>query len=297
MLVLASQLSFSQGIKVVKNEQIPIPESGKYFPVLSPTGEYLIVSGNDMQGLQKYDLDTKQLTTLTKGKSAGFGAQISSDGSTVIFRTSKYKDRLRYSTLHSVNVQTGKETALVKDTRDLQGVSVVQGTVLAVNNGKILQKRVSGNKLAVTPPVTSIKDGQLYVTQNGQTKQISPAGTGSSYLWSSVSPDGKKLLYYVINHAKAYVSNIDGSNPVSLGVLRAPSWLGNNWVVGMLDRDNGEIITSSKIIAVAADGTQRTQLTNDSVIALNPSTSTDATKIAYNTADGKVFLMQVETNK
>lgn len=297
MLLATSQMTFSQGIKVVSNEQVPIKESGKYLPILSAKGDYILVTGNDMQGLQKYDLATQKLTTLTKEKGAGFGAQISSDGSTVVYRTREYKGKLRYTSLKSVNVETGKETELIKSTRDLQGVSVRQGTVLAVNDGKIVTKRVSGDKLSTTPPVVSIKDGQLYVTVNNTTRQVSPAGTNTSYLWASISPDGKKLLYYVIDHGKAYVSNIDGSKPVSLGVLRAPSWMGNNWVVGMLDRDNGEVLTSSKIIGIAADGTGRTELTSDSVIALTPSASADASKIVYNTADGKVFLMQIATNK
>lgn len=42
----------------------------------------------------------------------------------------------------------------------------------------------------------------------------------------------------VIDEAKAYVCNIDGSNPVSLGTLRAPVWMGNDWVVGMVGYAN-----------------------------------------------------------
>ena len=295
MLVFTSHLVFSQDIKVVSNEQVQIPTSGGYYPILSPTGDYLIISGSDMQGLKKYDLTTKQLTTLTDGKSAGFGAKISTDGKTVVYRTSSYKNRLRYVSLHTLNVETGKTTTLIKDTRDLQGVSMAQGTVLAVNKGKLVQKRLGGEKLSTVPPVPSIKEGKLYVTVGNQTKLVDPAGKEASYLWASISPDGKKLLYYVINTGKAYVSNIDGSNPISLGTMHAPIWMGNNWVIGMLDRDNGEVITASKIIAVKANGTSRTALTDDSVIAMEPSVSLDATKIAYNTADGKIFIMQVET--
>ncbi|MFR9164905.1 MAG: hypothetical protein ACLVKO_01275 [Dysgonomonas sp.] len=298
MLLFTSQLVFSQGIKVVSNEQIPISE-GRCLPVLSPNGDYLLLTGDDMQGLQKYDLTTKKLTTITNDKGAGFGAQISSDGSTIVYRTSDYQGKLRYSSLKSVDVATGKEFTLIKSTRNLQGINTIEGTVLAVNDGKLVKKTISGKKSSssVTPPVVSIKEGQLYVTNNGSIKQVSPLGKNVSYLWASVSPNGKKLLFYVVDQAKAYVSNIDGSNSVSLGTLRAPSWMGNDWVVGMLDKDNGTVVTSSKIIGIAADGTGRTELTGNSVIAMYPTASTDATKIAYNTADGKVFLMHVKTNK
>ncbi|GHV57834.1 hypothetical protein FACS1894182_07760 [Bacteroidia bacterium] len=296
--ILLSQLAFSQGIKVVGNEPVAIPGSdGSYSPRLSPNGDYLLVTSANMQGLQKYDLATKKLSTITTEKSAGFGAQITSDGNTIVYRTSEYIGKLRYSSLKSLDITTGKETTLIKNTRNLQGVSVKEGTVLAVDNGKLAKKKVFGKTLSATPAVASIKDGQLYVTQNNVTKAVSPAGKDASYLWASVSPDGKKLLYYVINTAQAYVSHLDGSNAVSLGVLRTPSWMGNDWVIGMLDADNGEVITSSKIIAVAANGKGRTQLTDDSVIALNPSASLDATKVVYNTADGKIFLMTIETSK
>lgn len=297
LLVFASQLAFSQGIEVISNEQLPIPSGSNYLPVLSPSGDYLVLTNNDMNGLQKYDLATKKMTTLTSDKGSGFGVEISSDGSTVVYRNREYKGKLRYSTLKSVNVTTGKKSELVKATRDLQGVSVKEGTVLAVNNGKLLSKKMSGSKLSVIPAVASIKDGQLYVTNNGIIRQVSPAGTDVSYLWPSVSPDGKKLLYYVMEYGKAYVSDLDGGNAVSLGILRAPKWMGSDWVIGMLDYDNGEITTSSKIVAVGANGKGRTELTDSTSISMYPCASADATKIAYNTADGKVYLMQVKTTK
>lgn len=296
LLVLTSQLAFSQGIKMVSNEQIPIMESEDgCLPIMSPTGDYLILAGNDTQGLKKYDLATKKLTTLTTEKAVG--VQISSDGSTVVYRSKNYEGKLRYTSLKSIQLETGEKEELIKNTRDLEGVNVKQGTVLAVNKGKMVSKRVSGEKLESIPVVPSIKDGQLYITEKGKTRLLSPAGTNVNYLWPSVSPDGKKLLYYVMDQGQAYVSNSDGTNPVSLGILRAPKWMGNDWVVGMVDYDNGEVVTSSEIVGVAADGTQRTVLTDDSVIALYPSASADASKIVYITNDGKVFLMKIETNK
>lgn len=296
LLVLTSQLAFSQGIKMVSNEQIPIMESEDgCLPIMSPTGDYLILAGNDTQGLKKYDLATKKLTTLTTEKVVG--VQISSDGSTVVYRSKNYEGKLRYTSLKSIQLETGEKEELIKNTRDLEGVDVKQGTVLAVNKGKMVSKRVSGEKLESIPVVPSIKDGQLYITEKGKTRLLSPAGTNVNYLWPSVSPDGKKLLYYVMDQGQAYVSNSDGTNPVSLGILRAPKWMGNDWVVGMVDYDNGEVVTSSEIVGVAADGTQRTVLTDDSVIALYPSASADASKIVYTTNDGKVFLMKIETNK
>lgn len=299
MFLLIGQAGFSQGLRVVSNEHISFADKGGgSFPILSPQGDYMLVTGSNMNGLQKYDFATKELTTLTDESGAGLGAQISSDGSTVVYRSTTYKGRLRYATLKSLDVKTKKTKTLIKETRNLQGVTVKKGTVLAVNNDKFVTKRVVDAKLksAEVPAVPSIKNGQLYITIDGKTTQISPQGANISYLWPSVSPDGTKLLYTVAG-GHAYISELDGANPVSLGVLRAPKWLGNDWAVGMVDVDNGEVVTSSKIVAVKVTGDMRTELTDDSVIALYPSASADASKIVYNTADGRVFLMQVESNK
>ena len=111
LLVLTSQLAFSQGIKMVSNEQIPIMESeGGCLPIMSPTGDYLILAGNDTQGLKKYDLTTKKLTTLTAEKAVG--VQISSDGSTVVYRSKNYEGKLRYTSLKSIQLETGEKEEL-----------------------------------------------------------------------------------------------------------------------------------------------------------------------------------------
>jgi Tol biopolymer transport system component len=294
-LLFISTLTYSGGIKVVSNEPIPLPktETG-YNPVLSPAGDYLLITGNDLKGLRKYDLVTKQLQTLTTDKGAGFDVQISENGNLVAYRSQQYKNRLRYTSLKTLDISTGKRNEVVKESRDLEKFIIKDGTVLAVEKGTLKSKRVSGKTLRTAPAISSISKGQLYLTQNKQTIRLSPEGKNINYLWTSISPDGNKLLYYVIEHGKAYVSNLDGSNPVSLGVMRAPKWMGNNWVIGMEDYDDGSVLTASKIIAVAANGSNRTALTADSVIATNPSGSADATKIVYNTADGQIFLMNIE---
>lgn len=297
VLVFMSQLIFAQGIEVISTQALKLDGQGAFLPKISPKGDYILVTGDDMSGLRKFDLATGELSTITNDRSAGFNAQFAGDGSMIVYRTSEYKGRLRYSSLKSLDLKTGETKQLIKPTRNLEGVSVEGGTVLAVNNGKLVTKRLSGEKLKTVPAIPSIKNSQLYITVNGKTRQLSPNGVNVGYLWPSVSPDGSKLLYYVIDEAKAYVCNIDGSNPVSLGTLRAPVWMGNDWVVGMVDYDNGEVVTYSQIFAVTAQGTNRTALTDKSQICMYPSASNDASKIVYTTQNGEIYLMKVATSK
>lgn len=249
-----------------------------------------------MKGLQKYDFATGKLETVTTDNGAGYNAKISNDGSTIVYRNSEFKNRLRYFSVKSVDVATGKTETLVKPSRNVSAFSAVEGTALAVESGKMKSKRISGKKVD-SPAIAGIVDGNLVVTRNGESRTINPVGD-TRYLWQSVSPDGKKVLFAVPeNGATAYVCNLDGSNPVKLGRLSAPKWMGNDWVVGMVDKDNGEIVTESVIAAVRNDGSDYTVLTDGSQICMYPSASMDATKIVYNTAEGKVRLMTVKINK
>ena len=177
VLVFMSQLIFAQGIEVISTKALTLDGQGVFLPKISPKGDYVLVTNEDMSGLKKFDLATGKLTTITNDRSAGFNAQFSEDGSTVIYRKSEYKGKLRYSSLNSVNLQTGKTEQLVKPTRNLEGVTVKGGTVLAVNNGKLISKRIAGKKLKNLPAIPSIKNSQLYITIDGKTKQLSPNGT------------------------------------------------------------------------------------------------------------------------
>ena len=138
VLVFMSQLIFAQGIEVISTKALTLDGQGVFLPKISPKGDCVLVTNEDMSGLKKFDLATGKLTTITNDRSAGFNAQFSEDGSTVIYRKSEYKGKLRYSSLNSVNLQTGKTEQLVKPTRNLEGVTVKGGTVLAVNNSLVL---------------------------------------------------------------------------------------------------------------------------------------------------------------
>lgn len=294
-VLVASQLCFAQGIDVLSTEQIQIASSeGAFAPIMSPNGEYLLVTSNTMSGLMKYDLATKETSTISSEMGAGYDVIISSDGSTIAYREKVYKNKLRYTTVKSVDVATGASATIVDASRTVYGVAAVNGTT-SVLDGTSVKSKTMSNKAESTVAVASIVDSKLYISANGKTKELSPNGTGADYLWASVSPDGTKVLYYVINSARTYVCNLDGSEVTSIGTLRAPKWMGNDWVVGMMDKDDGHVVTASKIVVSKANGTFYSVLTDESEICMYPSASADASKIVYNTASGKVYLMNVET--
>lgn len=288
----------AQVVKVISDEPLNLPESELgYNPVISPTGTYILFSGDDFSGLRRYDLKTERLVTLSTEKGAGFDLKISEDGKLVAYRSQEYSNKLRYTTLKVIDMQTRKKHNIIKKSRDIEGYAFEGGSIFVIEDGKMRHKRIIGDIVLKRPAVSSIQKGQLQVTRYSQTSTISPTGSDDNYLWTSVSPDGTKLLYYVIEHGQAYVSNLDGSNPVSLGVLRAPKWMGSDWVVGMEDYDNGVRLTASSVVIVSAEGENRTVLTPSSVIATNPSGTKDASTIVYNTDDGQVRLLKLSIAK
>ena len=292
-LLLALALGFSmsamgQVLNVTSIEKVNLPEQAAV-AAISPQGDYLLLTSATNQGLTKYDLASHQTQVLSTAPSAGHNVKISPDGQTVVFREGSFNDKhLRLSSLKSVNLTTGERLELVKPTRDLQGYAVDATTAVAVNKGKYSKKAI-GTAKAQKVPVLSIDKGKLMITINGKTRNLSPNGNQFSYLWPSLSPDGTKVLYYLAAHG-AYVCDLDGSNVRKVGQMRAPVWYDDNTIVGMMDKDDGEFIYASTIVATTLDGSTQT-LTDDATIAMYPHAA--AGKIAFSTPAGEAYIINV----
>ena len=297
MLLCSSAIGFAQLLDVTSIQQVKFPEGvTPYVSTMSPNGDYLLVSDQLKPGLQKYDFATGKLSVVTTAQGSGYDVKILDDGNTIIYRETEVDaNRLRKTSLKSKNLSTGEVKTIVKATRDLEGVTVGQQAVYAVNNGKLTTKAYNNTSVNKSTPVVSIKYGQLLVTRNGKTKVISPNGqSGQSYLWPSVSPDGTKILYYLSTKG-AYVCDIDGKNARFIGVIRAPKWYDNNIVIGMLDSDNGYNITDSKIIAIDSKTLVRQEVTDGKQIAMYPSANKAGNIISFTTPSGEAYIINVKT--
>ena len=290
LAIIAGLTASAQLINVGAIEKVNLPAGVVAAQTaISPDGSFAVIHNNG--GLSKVDLATGK-TAMIAQSAAFLEVKISEDGSTIVYREPSYEGKLRYTTLKSVNMNNGKSTTIVAPTRNLQGFTLSNNNVAAVDNGKFTSKNIDGTAGALIP-VASINKGALCVTVNGITNNISPQGAeGQSYLWPSISPDGKQVLYY-LSGTGAFVCNIDGSNAVFVGNMRAPKWIDNSIVVGMDDRDNGENVTSSKLIAASADGKVKQDLTLDSSMAMYPSASADGSKLTFVTAGGELFVMSI----
>jgi len=122
---------------------------------------------------------------------------------------------------------------------------------------------------------------------------LAPAGD-HFYIWVSISPNGERLLFTASGKG-SYISDLDGRILSELGYLNAPTWMNNDWVLGMNDQDNGHQIESSDIISIHVPTGIRKNLTGGSdEIALHPKSSIAADRIVFHNLKGEAFTMRIK---
>jgi Tol biopolymer transport system component len=225
LFVLIGQVVFAQKIDVQSIAMVNDTETGGcYYPAFSPAGDYLLVTTENYAGLKQYTFADKSIKTLTKDAGAGYGVQISADGNTILYKKTEFVKNLRHSSLISYSRTSGTKQQLVAPTRE----------VLTTRFAKNKPQFVKGKTLVATnitrtesTPVICIEDQKMVLYTSNARKVLIPNGQQASYIWPSISPDGKKIAYTVASKG-TFVCGIDGSNPVSLGKLNAPRWINNH---------------------------------------------------------------------
>ena len=267
---LLSLAASAQVLEIVSMQQLPIPANAEMKVAgVSPAGDYVLLTTDINKGLQRYDMASQSLTTLTDAAGAGFNVQVSKDGQEVVYRETTFdRNNLRQNKIVRLNMYNQRQNVVARNQRDMKQMATSDNlTTVSINNRLIVLKR------------------------NGLTTTLAPNGSHLSYIWPSVSPDGTKLCYYVCGNG-CWVSNIDGSNPQYIGhACRAAQWYDNNTLVAMADEDDGHFITASAIVAYTLDGKMQ-KLTNSDMIAMFPYAAENA--IVFSTIEGEVYMLNVK---
>ena len=253
-LMLSAQ---GQIVNVTSVERLTVDsEEGKAAQAvaISPRGDFLLLSTDTRQGLVKWDLETAQASVLTTEPINVSEVSISKDGQDITYGEVSYQDRRHHQAVKTINLETGRATSTEQ-------------------------------------PVLTHHHLKLYITIDGVTRQLAPNGEDEHYVWSSLSPDGTKVLYYVGGWG-AGVCDLNGKNVISLGDITAPKWWDDNTIVGMNEEDDEYSVIASSIVMRTLDGTEQT-LTGDDVIATYPLPCKQAGKIAFSTPDGDIYVITV----
>lgn len=296
LLTLALCAAFGASAQVVNVSSIDKVDVGgdatTIVAGISPMGDYLLLSTDTRRGLTKLDLSSGERVVITDAAGAGYNAQISGDGNSIVYRqTSTNGKKLRQTAVHSHNLLTHASSQLAKPSRDLQAMQVIGTTATTVTKGKAKSRALGSGKAHKDNLVYTTQNYQLMAVVNGKSRPLTPLGADKRYLWPRISPNGQKALFFVAGDA-AYVCNLDGSGLQRLGVLRAAQWLSDDIVVGMNNHDNGEVFTDSEIVAVNLRG-DRQVLTGPEVIAMYPHCSLDGLKVAFSTPTGDAYLINL----
>ena len=274
-LFLLSVMSLSsQTIAVGKSYRLLDGNRKGFYPAFNAAGNLLAFTTESYEGLDIYDFSNKSVLKVSDEQGAGFQPVFGKSGK-IFFKNVVYKSKLKYEGLKSYDLK--KKT--VKKELEPQ------------RNLKPAQKY--GNK---TTPLCVWSDGQnLNICKDEKIKVLNPIENANGYIWASLSPNGRMILFHAVA-AGTYVSDLKGNIIASLGKLNAPAWYDNEFVVGMQDKDDGNNITESKVIIKNLAGNMTEQLSDPGQIAMYPTASSVARKVAYNTIEGDIYVLELDIN-
>jgi hypothetical protein len=264
-----SMLASAQLLEIVSTKQLTTPSNEELKVAgFSPKGDYVLLTNDVNKGLLHYDLATDNVTTITEADGAGWAVKISTDGTNIVYRE-RYMtaNKLMKHNILEYNLTAKKKAMVAKEQRNL-------------------------NKLVVANNSVSINENlHMVLTKDGKSTILTPNGENEAYNWASLSPDGQKILYYVSGKG-CYTCDLNGRDIHYIALdCRAPQWYDNNIIIGMHDEDNGKWITASAIVAYSLQG-EKQILVNKETMAIYPYTADG--KIAFSTAAGKVYVMNVK---
>ena len=298
LVIFMSTTAFAQVFDVASIQKVDAPNIGGLVAGISPKGDYVLLTSDQYSGLMKYDLISGKSEVLSNAVGAGLNVQFSADGNEVMYREDKFVNKLRRSSVLHKNLKTGALTQVATNCRNLNGMSLQGGKAMAVVNGELaaVKSVAAGAKTLASAkslkPIASTCNGNLVMTVNGVSNIISPNGKQYTYIWSSVSPDGKKVCYY-IGGLGCFVCDINGKNVKSMGNLLAPQWYDNSTLVGFNSTDDGHTATSGCIVAQSISGARQV-LTQDTMIAIFPYASAEGKKIAFSDINGATYIINIK---
>ena len=260
-------------------------ESEMYNPVLSADGSRLLFSSSNYTGLRMYDFNDNVVTKVSTEERAGFDASFSPDGSEIYFVT-QTRDGVR-------NLRQAKKYNIAsRQTIELTQQGRVVGRPVATAKG--FATTVDGTLVSTDNKATRVRTegAQLFISKNGVEKAYAPIKNCVGYIWASLSPDGKKVMFFAAAHG-IVITDLDGNILAMPGNYEAPVWYGNNHIVAMNATNDGYNYHSSQIVLLTVDGSQKQELTKPESMTMNPTASIEAGKIVYATIDGRLYQMNI----
>lgn len=302
LFIALSACVYSQQVKVKQITQITnLSEKESYYPKFSSDNSKIFFTTANYDGIWYYDFTTNAVTKVTDQQGAGYEFTFTPDGKNIIYRTQNIVGMKRHYSVYEQNIETKEVNTLETDKTDLYPPQLVsENKISCAVSSQVKNYNLSTNQAqlaksanTVNRPVVIIDNSKIVLFQNGEKTVLAPLGEGN-YIWPSVSPDNQKLLFTYCGHG-TYVTDLNGNVISNLGYANAPQWSPDGkWIIYMVDKDNGQKVTSSEIFISSVDGTQKFQVTDTKEIhEMYPVWSVDGKKAAFNSEDGKLFIVEL----
>ncbi len=300
IFLILTGITGAQSVQVIEKKEITSPEQGQFFyPQFSNKGSSILFTGDAYRGLWLSDNEGNNLRKLNDFQGAGNNPVFESSDNSIIFRAYKFEKMKRISSLYSQDLSSGTVTPIIEGSRDLY--PPMKGSLKSVNvvdNGEAQKVSNSLRKSlsASDDQAVYVDNSKIILLQNGSKKILEPLGKGN-YLWTSISPDGTRLLFTKAGSG-TFVSDLDGNILYELGKANYPVWAKDgNWVLYMNDTDDGNVFISSEVEIVNLDTMERVNLTNTgNTIEMYPDYSLKTDEVVYHTLEGQIIKLKLKFN-
>lgn len=295
--VFLSVISYAQQVEVIQVEKVQFPGNQKFYhPYFDFSGEKLLLTSENYKGLQLFDLSSKTLTKISEADGAGYAPAFSRNNEIVLFNEQEFIDNRRFTKLNAWNRTTGEIRLLEPASRILSAPMVAGNKVLFRANNELKSAAVDDSQPENSDEIFAGIENRELVLYRGEERLVIKPYESESYIWPSVSPDRKHVLAYAMGKG-AFICDLTGMVLAELGLVEAPVWAGNDFIVGMVTKDDGHQILASSIVAVSPLSGKRQALSPEELIAMHPSVSAKTKKIAFHTPEGEIWFIHYKLNR
>jgi Tol biopolymer transport system component len=293
LFLLLSSSTWAQ-LRTVDIQKLPLDKTkGWTSPSFSPDGRKVYLTTSGFHGIWEFTLASRSIRQITDDEGSGFGFVVSGDGKQLVYRTSTSDENTHERLQEIILVDITSRNSRVLDSGETVSTPVFVNNRVVYTVGSRTKNLPSQSNVLQTS-IIGIEKTKIALSRNGKKVLLDPL-QGGSYVWPSLSPDGKRIVAYDME-AGTFICDLDGKVLSRLGRRDAPTWTRDGkWIVFIRDADDGHDITSSDIWCISADGKTLSPLTEtDSAIELYPDCSPTDDNIVYATLDGEIFLMSYE---